>query len=304
MASTAQFKRYLWLVDVIYSAGEITRDEINRRWANSVCNENKESVYPERTFHRHREDIAQLFGIEIECSKTCGNVYRIANKERMKERRSWVIDNFAINNLVNFDPSIGARIVFEDIPEGNRYVGTIATAMQEGKMLWMSYQGFNRTEAHSFLVAPYCLKVDKQRWYMVGKPEDHPEEKDPRVYALDRVKELGLTDKKWQFPKDFDANDFFSGHFGVDHQGEPELVRIRVDALTARYMKTLPLHHSQKEEVKTPEYSEFSFYIALTYDFIQELRKQGSNLQVLAPDHLREEFVQEYQNALDKYRTL
>ena len=139
---------------------------------------------------------------------------------------------------------------------------------------------------------------------MVGKPEDHPEETEPRVYALDRVKELGLTDKKWHFPKDFDANAFFSGHFGVDHQGKPEHVRIRVDARTAQYMNTLPLHHSQKEELRTPEYSEFSFFIALTYDFKQELRKQGSNLQVLAPDHLRDEFVQEYQNALDKYRTL
>ena len=304
MASINQFKRYLWLVDVIYSAGEITRDEINRRWVNSVCNESKESVYPERTFHRHREDIAQLFGIEIECSKSAGNIYRIANKEQMTERRSWVIDNFAINTLVNFDPSVGERIIFEDIPEGNRYHGTIATAMQEGKMLWMSNQGFNQTEAHAFLVAPYCIKVFHQRWYMVGKPEDHPEETEPRVYALDSVKELGLTDKKWHFPKDFDANAFFSGHFGVDHQGEPEHVRIRVDARTAQSMNTLPLHHSQKEELRTPEYSEFSFFIALTYDFKQELRKQGSNLQVLAPDHLRDEFVQEYQNALDKYRTL
>ena len=83
--------------------------------------------------------------------------------------------------------------------------------------------------------------------------EDHPEETEPRVYALDRVKELGLTDKKWHFPKDFDANKFFSGHFGVDHQGEPEHVRIRVDARTAQYMNTLPLHHSQKEELRTPE---------------------------------------------------
>ena len=34
-------------------------------------------------------------------------------------------------------------------------------------------------------------------------------------------------------------------------------------------------------------------FIAITYDFIQELRKQGSNLEVLAPEHLRESFKQE-----------
>ena len=58
-------------------------------------------------------------------------------------------------------------------------------------------------------------------------------------------------------------------------------------------MTTLPLHHSQKEELRTPEYSEFSFFIAITYDFIQELRKHGSNLEVLEPEHLREDFKQE-----------
>ena len=58
-------------------------------------------------------------------------------------------------------------------------------------------------------------------------------------------------------------------------------------------MTTLPLHHSQKEELRTPEYSEFSFFIAITYDFIQEFRKHGSNLEVLDPAHLREDFKQE-----------
>ena len=58
-------------------------------------------------------------------------------------------------------------------------------------------------------------------------------------------------------------------------------------------MTTLPLHHSQKEELRTPEYSEFSFFIAITYDFIQELRKHGSHLEVLDPAHLRETFKQE-----------
>ena len=294
MASINQFKRYLWLVDVIYSAGEITRDEINRRWVNSVCNESKESVYPERTFHRHREDIAQLFGIEIECSKSAGNIYRIANKEQMKERRSWVIDNFAINNLVNFDPSVGARIIFEDIPEGNRYLGTIATAMQEGKMLWMSYQGFNRTEAHAFLLAPYCLKVFHQRWYMVGKPEDHPEETEPRVYALDRVKDITITDNKFKIPHDFKPSKFFEAQFGVDRRlPEAERIRVKVSAATANYIRTLPIHGSQFELERNDTYSIFGFYVAPTYDLVQEFRKHGSNLEVLDPAHLREDFKQE-----------
>ena len=297
MASTTQFKRYLWLVDVIYSAGEITRDEINRRWANSACNENKESVYAERTFHRHREDIASLFGIDIECSKSDGNVYRIANKERLQGIRSWIIDNFAINNLVNHADGLSGRLVFEDIPEGNRYLGSIATAMQENRKLFVSYQGFDRSEPHSFLLSPYCLKVFHQRWYLVGKPEDHPEEVDPRIYSLDRVRDIALTEKQWRYPKSFDAIQFFENNFGVDRRlMVPENVRIKVGSKTANYLRTLPLHHSQVEAEKTEEYSVFSYHVAPTYDFIQELRKQGADLEVLAPESLRNRFVEDCEN--------
>ena len=37
----------------------------------------------------------------------------------------------------------------------------------------------------------------------------------------------------------------------------------------------------------------FGFYVAPTYDFIQELRKFGSTLEVLEPTHLRDEFKEE-----------
>jgi predicted DNA-binding transcriptional regulator YafY len=45
--------------------------------------------------------------------------------------------------------------------------------------------------------------------------------------------------------------------------------------------------------VQTADYSVFNYYIAPTYDFIQELRTQGSNLEVLEPLWLREKFAEE-----------
>ena len=38
--------RYIWLIDTIYSAGHITRDEIDRRWCRSLLSEDEMSIPP------------------------------------------------------------------------------------------------------------------------------------------------------------------------------------------------------------------------------------------------------------------
>lgn len=294
-AQNKLFQRLIWLVDTIYSAGRITREEIDRRWQTSAYNDSHATEYGERNFHRHREAIMEMFGIEIVCDHS-SREYSLLSLGDLDGAgvRAWLIDTFAINNTVNLAGDMKDRIIFERIPEGTRYLSSIVSAMKEEHMLLLSYQGFNRPEPHSFLVAPYCLKVFKQRWYMVGKPVDHPEEAEPRVYALDRVKNIEISSELYKMPKDFRASKFFEAQFGVDRRiTEAEKIRVRVSASTANYIRTLPVHASQFELERNADYSVFGFYVAPTYDFIQELRKHGSELEVLEPAHLRDEFALE-----------
>jgi hypothetical protein len=88
MAASELLNRYIWLVDLIYRTGGITREEINRRWANSRYNVDNEDEIPERTFHRHKDAIKELFDINIVCDRSAGKVYCIENQE----------DNYKSNN--------------------------------------------------------------------------------------------------------------------------------------------------------------------------------------------------------------
>ena len=63
--SAILLNKYIWLIDTIYSAGHITRDEIDRRWCRSLLSEDETSI-PPRTFHRWRIAIEELFQISIE----------------------------------------------------------------------------------------------------------------------------------------------------------------------------------------------------------------------------------------------
>jgi len=67
-------------------------------------------------------------------------------------------------------------------------------------------------------------------------------------------------------------------------------VRVRVTASCANYLRSLPLHHSQIEIEQENDHSIFEFFVAPTYDFIQELRSQGDELLVQKPKWLAMKF--------------
>lgn len=287
-------KRYFWLIDTIYSAGSISLAEISRRWGDCSLNDTGEP-YGRFAFRRDKEAILEIFGITIAYHRAT-NTYSIANLSDLSsgDIRNWTVQTFAVNSLLHLSGDMHRRIIAEQTPAGMRFLSPIVSAMKESRKLHLCYHRFGYAEAHEYDVAPYCLKVFKQRWYLVAKPDNHPEEKDPRVYALDRIERLDLTDRPFRLPASFDASRFFAGHFGIDRRiEEPEWIRIRVTAGLANYLRTLPLHHSQKEEVREADHSVFVFCVAPTYDFVQELRMHGSQLEVLSPQHLRDHFAQE-----------
>ena len=303
-AQSKLFQRLIWLVDTIYSAGHISRDEIDRRWSSARYNDMHETEYGERNFHRHRETIQEMFGIDIVCNRTTKE-YSIQGLDEANGAgmRSWLMNTFAINNMVNLGGGLQERIIFEEIPQGTRYLSTIVNAMRDGRQLYASYQGYKRPEPHSFLLAPYCLKVFKQRWYLVGKPEDHPEESEPRVYALDRMVDLTATEKPFKLPKDFKPSLFYKGQYGVDRSiREEQKVVIKVEAYDANFLRSLPLHDSQIEMKQDDKFAYFCFYVAPTYDFIMELRKFGYKLEVLEPASLRETFKKDCEKMLNLYK--
>ena len=297
------FNRYIWLVDNILRAGErgITLEEINRRWTRSQYNETGEN-YPERSFHRHKNAIKEMFDIDIECDKRTG-CYSIANADDMNQGgvRTWLLNTFAVNNLINESHHLKRRILFEEIPSGQRFLTTIIEAMRDGLIVMLTYQSFSRKEPSTFEVHPYCVKVFKQRWYLVAYS---PWYDAMRIYALDRVFDVETTETHFKLPKNFDAKEYFADAFGiiVDENYKVERVEVKVMGRQREYLRTLPLHSSQRETETTDDYSVFTFRLRPTFDFQQELRRYGSAVEVLSPQWLREDFAAETARIAEIYK--
>lgn len=293
------FNRYVWLIDLINRHGYISFQEINRAWCFSKLNKEGGNL-SERTFFNHKDAILDTFGIEIQCDRTLG--YHIANGSGLQGDglRNWLLQSISLNNILNESSDMRDRILFEPVPSSQGYLTEIISAMRDGKMIGLTYQSFNRPEPYSFVVAPYCLKIFKQRWYMLAKSEEYER---PRIYALDRIHGMEEMEEAFELPKDFDAESFFGDYFGIiiGDGADVEDVKLKVRADQVKYYRTLPLHHSQKEVETTDEFSVFQYRIATTFDFCQEILSKGDSVEVLEPAVFRDWVAETARKMNEKY---
>ena len=112
-----------------------------------------------------------------------------------------------------------------------------------------------------------------------------------RIFSLDRLKSLTLADSRFIYPKDFVPKDYFRDVFGIvaGTGGKVENIVIRTYAELPDYLRSLPMHHSQREIESNKDYTDFSLRLRPSFDFIQELLLHRDQLEVLSPCTLRDE---------------
>ena len=282
MSTAGLINRYVWFVTTIYSRGPITLEEIQHRFESHF---GRGEELSERQFHRYTDAVEELFDIEIKYSRSQRG-YVIADREGIYNMgmRKWLIQTFSVNNILHENQDLKNRILLENVPSGQQHLTTIVDAMREGVALSMTYHSFHREEPSTFEVEPYCVKLFEQRWYMLGMSDKL------RIYALDRIKALEPTERKFKLPKKFDATKFFEDYYGIiigDEDFDVEPVALKVDWWQSKYLRTLPLHHTQVEVERNDEYSIFEYYLCPTFDFRQKLLSMGDSVGVLAPMLLR-----------------
>lgn len=290
-SSTAYlFECYIWLINTI-ARGPISREVINEKWAHSPVNDYKQDYIPESNFHRWKNKIELLFDIQIKCNSNNEYYIEEAADLRGANMRTRMLNLISINSLLKDCKELNRQILFEPVPAGEQFLAPIIEALRDKHAIQMTYQGFDKTHPSTFVVEPYCLKMFKQRWYLLAYSPDMDRK---LVYALDRMHEVEITKQKYELPNDFDAEFYFRNTYGVSFAEEqPEEVKISISAGQANYLRTLPLHPSQKEEERNEEYSVFSYYVVPTFEFCQELYQYGSDVEVLAPEKLRQEFARD-----------
>ncbi|MDO4214096.1 MAG: WYL domain-containing protein [Bacteroidales bacterium] len=289
------FKRYVWLVDLLSRRGYISLKEISDEWQKSPLNDTHAPL-SERTFFNHRDAIFDIFGIEIRNDRSLG-FYIASSDMDGNSTGEWMLHTLCLNNVLQENADMKNRILVEKAPSSEKFLTEVISAMRAGKVISLTYQSFYRPEPSTFSVRPYCVKYFKKRWYLLADSD-----LGLRVYSLDRFVDMEELDQTFEIPEEFDAEGFFSNYFGVivgDKKAED--VVIRVEPSQANYFRSSPKHHSQKEIEPIDGWPAFTYHIAPTYDFKQEMLSHGAFVEVLSPEWFRDEISGDIAKMASKY---
>ena len=290
------FQQYIWIINTLRAYRRQTLEELNQKWQDDQVADG--NPLQRSSFNRHRDAILDMFGIIIDCDKKTYKYY-ISNEDVLCDDsiERWLFSTLTVHGMLADSAAVKERLVLENAPAGEQYLDIIIRAIRTNRRLRIGYKKF-QAEGYEKVVCPYALKLFRQRWYLLALND----EDQMRIYALDRITMLELTDKPFEMPEDFSPQAYFSEYFGVLTNDTPMAhVIVRAHKWMPNYLRTLPLHHSQRELTSTEDYTDFSFDIRPATDFLGELLRHSDGIEVLEPPELREKMRQMIADTLKRY---
>ena len=297
------FHQYIWIINTL-RVHKLTLEELNQKWKDdALANGNP---LPRSSFNRHRDAILDMFGIIIDCEPLTHKYY-VSNQEVLSDGgiEHWLFSTLAVHGVLDNSAAVKERLVLENAPSGEQYLDAIIRSVKTNHRLRIGYKKFE-AEGYEKVVCPYALKLFRQRWYLLARLTNcepgTSEAQQMRIYALDRMTMAEQTDETFEMPADFSAQAYFSEYFGVLTNDTPLAhVVVRAHKWMPDYLRTLPLHHSQREIACTEHYADFSLDIRPTADFLGQLLSHGNGIEVLEPLELREKMRQMITENLKRY---
>lgn len=259
-----------------------------------------ETAISKRTFQRDIQEIDEIYGIEIKFNRSL-QVYQIINeiKDDYTNRMFEALDIF---QALNFNSSNSEFIQFDTRkPKGTENLNGLLHAIQNKYQVQITYQKFWEDTSERRTIEPYLLKEFKGRWYVVAYDLSR---KEFRIFGLDRIDLLRILDVKFQYPQKMDIKKYFEDCFGIisSNNQKPEIVKLLFIKNQGKYIKTMPLHHSQ--QILEDKNGQMIVHLNLipSYDFVMEILSYGEFVKIIEPQFLANEVRNRLLNSLEVYK--
>lgn len=176
-------------------------------------------------------------------------------------------------------------------------IDQVSEAAIQKKYIEMDYYTMSRKRKTRRKVAPYKIWFFDGTFYLVGNCGLR---EDVRIFALDRIKELKKTDETFEFPEDFDIDEFMRASFGIFH-GEPVNIKIWFASDVAGYIIEKTWHETQQINKQEDGSIIFEAEVAGTDEIKYWILNWGAKAVVLSPESLRGEICAEAEAMFKNY---
>lgn len=295
------FRRVVWMLNSFLFAGKLSLRELNERWQRSTLNDDGEMI-SRFTFMRWKESAEMVFDLMFVLDEHDSYRYHIVNPEVLDKD---TVLNHAFHRF-SVDTAMmavigGGKLLLSRLAPGAEYAAIVADCIDQRRRLCYDYvkykyEGIPKSVKH-YEFEPWCMKLFRERIYVYGR--DIASKKD-KVFCMDRMHNVRQSDIAYMFPPDEDSILLFRDTYGVtlDRNAKPCRVVLRAYGKLPSYLRSLPLHSSQREEGHGNGWVDFSYWLCPNYEFMQALTLELKEIDIIEPPHL----VEEIMNDVEKFK--
>lgn len=190
-------------------------------------------------------------------------------------------------------------VSFQTNPDlkGLNLFNELLQAILTKRVLKITYAPFGK-DSYQERIYPYHLKQYNNRWYLIAQAVGY---ETFAHYALDRIESFEEIQMKYK-EADVDFKEYFDDVIGVTVPAdEPEDIIIKVTKKRYNYIKTKPLHMSQRVVEEGDDYAVISINVKVNNELEAQLLSFGSDVEVLSPTSFRARISEKIKAMDQKY---
>ncbi|MCF0209893.1 MAG: WYL domain-containing protein [Bacteroidales bacterium] len=197
-------------------------------------------------------------------------------------------------------------IHFDKVPDlkGLKLLNPLYNHIAHKQTLRIMYQPFSADSPTEFILFPYLLKEFRNRWFLFGSRAENL-----LLFnlALDRIVSVEPIDVPFRENPDFDSEHFFDDVIGVTKniRNKPRKILFWATKEQSKYIKTKPLHPSQKLKSENAEDGSciFQIKVVINFEMYSVFMSYGSGIKVIYPQKAMDFMKNKLQETASLYDT-
>lgn len=256
-------------------------------------------IFSQRTFLRDKDEILSLHKKEILYNPSTRKYYLDEEDDMPDDFGNRISDAYNTYQALNLASGVDDFIHLEKRrPQGMEHFQPLFHAIKSRLIVSFQYEKYIDEQISDRRAEPLALKEFQSRWYLLAKDlKDHS----IKTFALDRITSPEITRQKYKADKSFNVNDYFRHCFGITRpsapDSKPQLIILEFKADKGKYIKSLPLHESQRIIRDDNQVLQIELDLYITHDLIMELLSHGDDVSILEPLSLRKTMSDIYKRA-------
>lgn len=252
-----------------------------------------------RTIQRDIKDIVELFNISISFRKGKGYYIEEEYPDPYGQYDN-LLFNFDLLCAMNADSGVQEYILAEHHrPVGSQILPELISAIKGSHPVEFDYTFVRYNDnVKQKIVFPHFLKESNQHWYLLAI-----EDGKLKTFGVDRISQLKiLKEDTFERNNTIDIESLFKDCYGIWDQTDIPIedIELSYDSLDGKFIKSVPIHHSQKIICDTEDEFRITLRLRITNDFVMELLSRSRSLTVIRPLSLRERVRKVYEEALKR----